>query len=500
MPLLLILLMLVSCLSLPWPARPEGVSPLGCLILVVALMSVSILTTAFYAEALRNRLRKHPEQRSGIVRSYGKFQRRIPWVTLGLWIVAAVPAGWAHAVREYCTSDWSERGPLLWPGAELLVSLPYFAALAANWSSRYRLDRDLYRTSEKVKNGKVQADYWSLPGYLLFQTRTLLLYLGLPMGLAVVQQTLSRFAPEFSASDAAAWLTFVGSFGTLVVFPWLVPRFLGLKRMPQGERRAEFEQAGRRLGIRFAQFYVWPTRGQMINAMVLGIVSQLRYVIFTDRLLEELTAEERLAVFGHEAGHARHHHLPYYVLFLVLSGIVVGAATIGLNALIPWPEDWTDWTGLLSLPILGIYLFVVFGWLSRRCERQADVFGCRVASCDDPQCLEHDEGTKLGGRDSLCPSGIRAMIRALDRVGDLTGSGGAPQSRRAKLWALVRAWQHGPMHGRIEFLQRMQDDPTLAAKADSRAYLARLGLALGLGLFALGFGFLYGWAALVKLM
>jgi len=500
MPLLLILLMLVSCLPLPWPERPDGVAPLGCLLVVIGLMAISILTTMMVATRFTNRLARHSERRTEIIRSYVKFQRRIPWLTLGLWIVAVVPGGWAFTVREQAASDWHGRDPLLWPAAELLVPLPYFLALLANWSSRFRLDRALYLSSDKVTRGEAPAEFWSLPGYVLFQARTLLLYLGLPMGLCVTQQTLSRIAPEFSASDSAAWMTFLGSFGTLIVFPWLVPRFLGLSRMLPGPHRTEFEAASRRLGIRFAQFYVWPTRGQMINAMVLGIVPQLRYVIFTDRLLDELTVEERLAVFGHEAGHARHHHLPYYVLFLVLSGIVVGAATLGMNALIPWPTRWVEWSGLLSLPVLGVYFFVVFGWLSRRCERQADVFGCRVGSCRNPECVDHDEDTTLGGRDSLCRTGIRSMIQALDRVGDLTGSGAAPQSRRAKVWALVRAWQHGSMHSRIEFLQRMLDDPTLAAKADRHAFRTRLGLALGLTGFAVAFGFIYGWAALLKLL
>jgi len=501
MPLFLILVMLCSCLPLPWPARPEGVGPLGCLVLVLGSLSISVVPTFAVCRRWRHRLAAEPERRNEVLRSYGKFQRRIPWLTLGVWIAAVVPCGWAFTVREQAASDWLGRGQaLMWPAAEVLVSLPYFIALLCNWSSRFALDRALFLSSDKVRRGEASPEFWSRPGYVLFQARTLSLYLGLPMALCLAQQTLARIAPEFSGSDLAGWLTLFGSFGTLVIFPWLVPRFLGLTPMPADEHRAEFEFASRRLRIRFAQFYVWPTRGQMINAMVLGIVPHIRYVIFTDRLLEELSREERLAVFGHEAGHARHHHLPFYVLFLALSGIVVGTATLGLNALIPWPPSWNEWTGLLSLPIIGVYFFIAFGWLSRRCERQADVFGARVGSCFDPHCTDHDDETILGDRNSLCRTGIRAMIQALDRVGDLTGSGAVPDTRRAKLWALVRAWQHGSMHARIEFLQRMRDDPTLAARADSLAFRTRLGLAVGLVLFAAAFGFFYGWSALAKML
>ena len=57
----------------------------------------------------------------------------------------------------------------------------------------------------------------------------------------------------------------------------------------------------------------------MANAMIVGLVPWLRYVIFTDRLLEEFSEDEIEAVFGHEIGHVRHQHMPYYLGFLALS-------------------------------------------------------------------------------------------------------------------------------------------------------------------------------------
>src|SRR6185437_8635259 len=65
-------------------------------------------------------------------------------------------------------------------------------------------------------------------------------------------------------------------------------------------------------------------RNGMGNAMVIGIVPWVRYVVFTDRLLEDFTPEEIEAVFGHEIGHIRHHHMLYYLGFLTASVIVLG--------------------------------------------------------------------------------------------------------------------------------------------------------------------------------
>src|SRR5205823_208960 len=121
------------------------------------------------------------------------------------------------------------------------------------------------------------------------------------------------------------------------------------------------------------------------------------YVILTDRLLVEMSPEEIEAVFGHEVGHVKHHHLLFYFGFLLASLMAViglwkvlgdGMQQSGLPGLLTqfWPEgsEWLQSYEVLSmLPLLGflgVYIFVVFGFLSRRCERQADIYGCRTVS------------------------------------------------------------------------------------------------------------------------
>ncbi len=130
---------------------------------------------------------------------------------------------------------------------------------------------------------------------------------------------------------------------------------------------------------------MWNTHGRITNAMVVGVIPRLRYVLLSDRLVEELTPEEVEAVFGHEVGHVKHHHILFYVGFFLVSVLVVfgiwNVATSRVPAIaqyFPATEDWAQ------LPFVGLafaYIFVVFGFLSRRCERQADVFGCRAVSC-----------------------------------------------------------------------------------------------------------------------
>src|SRR5207302_325305 len=101
---------------------------------------------------------------------------------------------------------------------------------------------------------------------------------------------------------------------------------------------------------------------------------------------------------------------------------------IGLPNWLPTGEEWMK---LPFVAFLGAYIFVVFGFLSRRCERQADVFGCRAVSCGRADCTGHDEGWVLdqirAGSVSdrkghvLCPTGIQTFISALEKVASVNG-------------------------------------------------------------------------------
>src|SRR5947209_6932927 len=140
--------------------------------------------------------------------------------------------------------------------------------------------------------------------------------------------------------------------------------------------------------------------------MVVGILPLLRYVVFTDRLIAEMTGEEVEAVFGHEAGHIRHRHMLYYLAFMIVSLAVVMQIwdAANLKSLV----NLTLRKDLVLLPLFGLvgaYIFVVFGFLSRRCERQADVYGCRAVSCAQRDCQGHDAEVEIlaGGR-GLCPT------------------------------------------------------------------------------------------------
>jgi STE24 endopeptidase len=216
--------------------------------------------------------------------------------------------------------------------------------------------------------------------------------------------------------------------------------------------------------------------------MVVGVVPFLRYVVLTDRLMEELTQDELEAVFGHEIGHVKHHHMPYYLTFLLASIAVLGLA------LVPWQGELDSFLSLQNLNHLvllpavvglGLYLFLVFGYLSRRCERQADIYGCRAVSCGDALCAGHSEEQPLPEQSRvLCTTGILTFIQALEKVALLNGI-----SRDKP--GFLQSWQHSTIARRVDFLKSLLVDPHAESRFQRRVFLVKCGLFAVLGVILL---------------
>jgi STE24 endopeptidase len=304
---------------------------------------------------------------------------------------------------------------------------------------------------------------------------------------------LHRLCPDLQEKQPAltTLLGFAVVPAVIVAMPWLFRLILGLRPLPEGPLRQRLLAAGRRLRFRCSGLLLWDTHNSVANAMVVGIHPWLRYVTFSDRLLSDLTADEVEAVFGHEVGHVKHHHMLYYLGFLVVSVFVVagiwGAAPLALPGLHEWLKNHRTLEVVPLLGLFGGYFFLVFGFLSRRCERQADIYGCKAVSCPRADCREHATSTECAaaGR-GLCPTGIRTFIEALEKVARLNGI-----SRDRPGW--FQSWQHSTIARRVEFLQRMLDDPALEPRFQRRVELVKWALLLGL-VAALGvLGFVRGW-------
>ncbi|MGL6075839.1 MAG: M48 family metalloprotease [Fimbriiglobus sp.] len=487
MPIVLMLLTLAACLSVGRVVRPEWLSPTQSLLLTVITMSISAVLTLAKCLNIIEQLHERQRPVSEIAKSYNRFRRRMPMVTLSLAVVSVVFWGWSETATTWAKVSWREQFKLF-PAAEVLAAAHYFVVLFLNWVSYYFAEKALFTQTSPEK------EFWSIGGYLGFQTRQLLLLLGLPLTVCLMGQACARFFPQTMAMPEVQIISILGALTLFIAFPRLLPYLLNLEPLPPGEVRRDLEATAARVGVRFQDIFVWKTRGLIINALVVGVVRPARYVIFTDRLLDSMPEQDLRAVFGHEAGHVKHGHLPFYLAFFLVSATFLSLAAQALLNLAgkQFPDllrSVAKEAELLPLGLMAVWMFVVFGWLSRVCEAQADVAGARAGSCNNPDCHIHEPDTVLSDSSRICRVGVHAMISALDRVGD-RGSTEQQSSIVQRLFSWFQAWQHGPISYRIDRLLSLANQPELANSIDRYAFRVRVGIISAL---LVGIGLLTAW-------
>ncbi|HEV3386750.1 MAG TPA: M48 family metalloprotease, partial [Gemmata sp.] len=357
MPLFLIFTLVAACFPFPWPEPWKEIGEGRETAISFTITAVCISLSAAFA--LRTwvilTLQKSPGRKVEVAQAYARLRRYMYFINLGISAICILVFGWGWLVtKELLVVDWGGEA-MLAPFAELAVPLPYFAILFGAWVIYFDAERILHRTAVLGPNNR---EFWSRIGYFFNHLRQFCLLVMLPVMLFVAQQTASRFLPETSGSD---WYR-LGSILVVPLFvllmPLLIKPLLGLRSMPEGPVRAGLEAVAKRLHFRCTDFLLWPTHGAMANAMIVGLLPRVRYVIFTDRILEELLPDELDAVFGHEAGHAKHGHIWLYAVFLALSISTLAAVFLLLDqqlsaAGVILPEWLAEWMALPVLLIAG---------------------------------------------------------------------------------------------------------------------------------------------------
>ena len=511
MPFLLMVFLTVVCLP-AWTTGTGWVqSPAWSAALTWLAVALTAAESAWSARRVRRAVERDPARRERISAQYDRMRFWRQFLLIGVYALVVYGFNWGWAINKFWHWGGPEAPPL--PGAKVLLLAPFFVGLFLPWVFAYDADRALFVAAYRRLDADALASAFADGGaaaaaldpakefggrwsYVAFQGRQKLALVFLPVVLLIVQQEISLQIPDAVQKDWAWLLTALGVAGVLAVLltlPWMVRVALGLKPLPPGPIRDRLLAASRRLRFRCSDLLLWNTRGGMANAMVIGVLPWPRYVIFTDRFLEEFNGAEVEAVFGHEVGHVKHRHMLYYLAFLLLS---IAAMGYGYSCVAAWPllrnlgggppAPPTLASILYGLPLADdwilpgavaflVYLFAVFGYLSRRCERQADVYGCRTVSCGRPECAGHDDGPELAaGAAALCPTGVRTFIYALEKVAHVNGI-----SRDRP--GFLQSWQHGSIARRVAFLYSLLKDPTAERRFQRRVALMKWGLLVILG-------------------
>ena len=322
---------------------------------------------------------------------------------------------------------------------EIIAMGPIIAGVAATWWLFYPLERRV-REALLIRQLDEGRPVFALPDsgvWVLTQLRTHLFFLLVPMLLILTLAEVIDAAMR--ALDEYAWAASLGEVGTVlaamlvvIAAPLLSRLVLDVEPLAAGPQRDVLVNVCRRHRVKVRELLIWNTHGSMINAAVLGMIGRIRYVLLTDALLESMTPRQVEIVMAHEIGHVRRHHMPWLFVSL-LAAITLGMLPLlatrvvlaALDAAGPGPASVT--VGAVVGVTAGLTLF---GWVSRRFERQADVFAvAHLAMVDGNPAVFSD-----GAVDAACET--LARIASLNSVA-----------------ATRSSWRHGSIAWRQAYLR-----------------------------------------------
>jgi STE24 endopeptidase len=350
---------------------------------------------------------------------------------------------------------------------EIVILLPYLVAELLGWASLY----------PAVRAARTPSTPSNVLAYLVLRSRQTF---GLVLPIVIlfwVGDRLSHRVLPGTADIPAVRVLVTLAVGVLVVL--IAPAFVRLASpsypMPPGPLRARLESLSRRFRFRYSQIRILETEGTVCNAMIVGILPRFRHVLLSDGLIDQLNDEEVEAVFAHEMGHVYHHHSALVGLF--------GLGSIGVMALLNQCVDVAfavlgpggSYAGAtvdlikagLVLGLVALYLRLVFGPLSRRIEREADIFGCEAVSCGRPDCPPHVDSHARS--EVFCPVGVRICVGALETV-----------AHRSGLDIAARDWRHGTIADRVDFLRALAGRRIAGTRLRRDMLLLRMLVALAL--------------------
>jgi STE24 endopeptidase len=438
---------------------------LVCLALAVALPPLVALIFARRAVQLFDRRPDQPSRGQGALHT---------GMMLAQWLLGAVHAGLLLATdwRKLVASTPVVGHWIVIP--DLIAIAPFIFTVFLMWIACYPADRAVRQIALELHllQGRPVRPVWSLGQFLSYSFRHQVAFILIPMIVMLAVSDLAlRYEDRLGAlirlPHAADLLIGVAAILVAVVAPELLRHVWATERLPDGPLRDRLLAMARTLGVRCREILVWRSGGMIVNAAVMGVVPPLRYVLITDAMLEQLDDTKIEAVFGHEVGHVRHHHIPFYLLFALISGCLLTVFAVRTHGLSR--TDPILYQALLAAAgtLLLVKWGVLFGWVSRRFERQADTFGVRALAlaglpCAQP-CELHSGGENGGGarlRDPLCRTGAAIFGDALHEVAVLNG-----------IQADARSWRHSSISSRARFVQRLAASPKLYRTFQSRVTL-----------------------------
>jgi STE24 endopeptidase len=422
------------------------------------------------------------------------------FVALAAFAFACFAMNWPGTIRAYLGN------PILID--EALAAAPMILFLAWGWWSAHPIERRMSeaRLYRALSEALPVPDLATRTSAIVQRARESLGLVLIPAALATAaHECLTRATPTIAHALAArgvpppaldAALTVLWLVAVILIFilaPALIRRTWDASPLGPGPSRDAIDLVLRARPTRIRGPLLLATHAGTINALVLGTLFPFRYMLFTRTLLEALSPREVAAVAAHEIGHIRLAHIPWlcaavFAAALASSWLLIGLAT--LFDLDPASDRATIAFALASLPLIAL----VFGFVSRRFEWQADAFAAKALSeisspllasapytTDNPDNSDTTDTPAAQGaptplassnpsdRPRITAHATLALIDALQTVADVAG-----------VRAQARSFRHGSIAYRQARLCALTDSPLGTLRIDRICLAMKIVAALAL--------------------
>jgi len=413
-----ILHMIVALVSFELLSGP-GQYHLGRVILgAVLTIALMVLLGGFRVRMLLKKLRSmYPIDDLRAQAEFERFRSGFQMTCTAAYVTILMVGQWGVMVRSVFSG---------WILIDTLMGiLPFLILLVVNWSLAY------------VFHNNISSEKWSFRGYLIFNAQMtlapivpFLILNSLLSSLYYLPYPWSVWLGSGGAGELLILILLLAAVG--FVFPVILVRIWGCRSMPKDSRRHLLEAVCRARKLEYRDILLWDIgEGKFLNAGIMGISKHFRYILFSRKLLASMSDEELIAVLGHEIGHSKKHHIALNIVisfgflsfFMLLSQV-----TLTIMSRLQMSEG-TIVFAMFGLTIGGILFYwrIIFGYISRQFERQADLYGVETVGSTAP------------------------MIAALER---LAIASGRPRSHPS--------WTHYSIADRVTFLERVERNQNVA--------------------------------------
>ncbi|HEV8290981.1 MAG TPA: M48 family metallopeptidase [Tepidisphaeraceae bacterium] len=394
----------------------------------------------------------------------GNFRRLLQRFNSALQIVRWLIPAWMvlEVIRGGAWTQWvlGKFGTRLELPAMVIGIAPAMLAWMALWWAEYPAERAMREQNvlDELMQGMPVHQPPGLARMLITSMRQQLLPIVLPVLLIMLLRDL-----ESLTQSTTSWKELMMIPAALVVYllsPFLLIWLLNARPLQDSPLRQRLEAICKRCGLRYRNIMLWQTDFSMANAAVIGLLPGWRYVLLSDRLLETMTDAQIEAVFAHELGHIVHNHMAWFVVFFA----ILVLASLGPGQLL---ERWLDPRlpqfmngyafGVLWAGIMVAGTIVLVGYLSRRFERQADVFAARMMEVNwGWPTAQPSEAPRIGVEQSYVgEKGMALFAAALNRVAFVNN-----------IPLRARGLFHPSIARRLIYLEEMSQDPVKTSRFD----------------------------------